>query len=588
MLQGVRRVGFRYNACTMVSGDAVQQIKERLDIVEVVGQYVELKSAGKSLKGKSPFTNERTPSFYVSPDRGMYYCFSTNQGGDIFTFIEKLEGVDFKGALKILADKAGVELVREDPKKRTERDNHYAAMEAATVFYEQTLREHEEAIGYLKDRGVSGLTAKQWRIGYAPNDWREGKTTLEAKQVTTDTLRTVGLIKGEAGKEPYDVFRDRVMFPIFDPSGRVIAFSGRLLHPDDKAPKYVNSPESPLFKKSEALYGYHRAKEGIRKMNFSLIVEGQFDVVLAHQAGYHNAVAVSGTALTSHHVALLQRLSNRCVLALDADRAGIAAVKKAATVMLARGMDVKVARLPEGEDPADIIHDDVGRFKSYIGAASHVIEFLLAVLREQQKDERTFKLQVREEVLPFVATIPNHIDQEHFVGVVAHALDIEKTAIRLELARFLEAQTDVPGQTATEPPPVASPTTNTTTRLDSVRAYIQAVYPLLETTSQSVVATYFERITGRAVTDTDAIAETVNQLSFQLEEQLATYSPAQIRAEVAAYLEELRQQTYRAELRELRAALHAPDADETTLLAQIEALTQKLSGDVLTESIFTG
>jgi DNA primase (bacterial type) len=209
MLQGVCRSGFRYNVQTMSSGDAVQQIKERLDIVEVIGQYVELKPAGKSLKGKSPFTNERTPSFYVSPDRGMYYCFSTNQGGDVFTFIETIEGVDFKGALKILADKAGVELVREDPKKRTERDNQYAAMEAAAAFYEQTLREYEEAITYLKDRGVSGLTAKQWRIGYAPNAWRDGKAALEAKPISTDTLRTVGLIKGEAGKEPYDVFRDR-------------------------------------------------------------------------------------------------------------------------------------------------------------------------------------------------------------------------------------------------------------------------------------------------------------------------------------------------------------------------------------------
>jgi DNA primase len=565
--------------------DAVQQIKERLDIVEVVGQYVELKPAGKSLKGKSPFTNERTPSFYVSPERGMYYCFSTNQGGDIFTFIETMEGVDFKGALKILADKAGVELVREDPKKRTERDNQYAAMEAAAVFYEQTLREHDEAIMYLKERGVRGLTAKQWRIGYAPNDWRVGKSALEAKQITTETLRTVGLIKGEAGKEPYDVFRDRVMFPIFDSSGRVIAFSGRLLHPDDNAPKYVNSPESPLFKKSEALYGYHRAKEGIRKMNFSLIVEGQFDVVLAHQAGYHNAVAVSGTALTAHHVALLQRLSNRCVLALDADRAGVAAVKKAATVMLARGMDVKVARLPDGEDPADIIHDDVSRFKSYIGASNHVIEFLLAVLHEQKKDERTYKLQVREEVLPFVALIPNHIDQEHFVGVVAAALDIDKTAIRLELARLIESAADTPESVHDTPTHQQVTQQYTTTRLDSVRAYIQAVYPLLEPAVQSVVAKNFAKITGRPVTDVDDVAELVNQLSFRLEEQLASYNAQQIKAEVAENLEELRQLTCRARLASLRVRLGGEEND-TALVEEIERVKQSLVTDVIASSEF--
>lgn len=568
----------------MATGDAVEQIKERLDIVDVVSTYVELKPAGKSLKGKSPFTNERTPSFYVSPERGMYYCFSTNQGGDIFTFIEKIEGVDFKGALKILADKAGVELVREDPKKRTERDNHYAAMEAASLFYEQTLKEHSAPVEYLKARGVTGLTAKQWRIGYAPNEWRAGKVALEAAHVSTETLRTVGLVKGEAGKEPYDVFRDRVMFPICDPSGRVIAFSGRLLHPDDKAPKYVNSPESPLFKKSEALFGYHRAKEGIRRMDFSLIVEGQFDVVLAHQAGYHNAVAVSGTALTAQHVALLQRLSNRCVLALDADRAGIAAVKKAAAVMLARGMDVKVARLPNGEDPADMIHTDVAVFKSCVGHSTHVIEFLLEVHKEQAKDERTYKLQVREEVLPYIALIPNHIDQEHFVGVIAAALDVEKTAIRLELARFVKSAADTPIESAELEPQRSPDNSRRITRLDSVRAYLQAAYPLLDTTLQPMVASQFERITGYQITDTETLADQVNQLHFRLEEQFAAYKPQHIKEEVAENLEELRQLTYRAQLGTLRGTLTA--SNEESVLAAIEELKQKLGGARITVEIF--
>jgi DNA primase len=568
----------------MSSGDAVQQVKERLDIVEVISTYVELKPAGKSLKGKSPFTNERTPSFYVSPDRGMYYCFSTNQGGDIFTFIEKMEGVDFKGALKILADRAGVELVREDPKKRTERDNQYAAMESATVFYEQQLRSCDEAVAYLKQRGVTGLTAKQWRIGYAPDEWRELKTALEAKQVPTDILRTVALIKGEAGKEPYDVFRDRVMFPICDPSGRVIGFSGRLLHPDDKAPKYVNSPESPLFKKSEALFGYHRAKEGIRKMDFSLIVEGQFDVVLAHQAGYHNAVAVSGTALTPHHVALLSRLSNRCVLALDADRAGIAAVKKGAAIMLARGMDVKVARLPEGEDPADMIQANVAAFKSCIGKATHVIEFLLAVYRGDTKDDRTFKLQVREEVLPFVAAIPNHIDQEHFIGVVATALDVEKAAIRLELARLQEAATDQPNPEVIEvnAPPAEAPA-STIKRIDSVYAYLQAAHPFLPVDMQAEVAQLFSKVTGVAITNTERLSDMVNQLSFTLEEQLASYTPVQLREEVFATLEELRQLTGRARLASLRMQLSNTE-DETAILEAIERVKQSLVNDVIEAS----
>lgn len=427
----------------MAGGDSVQQIKERLSIVDVVAPYVELQKAGKNYKGKSPFTNEKTPSFYVSPDRGMYYCFSSSQGGDIFSFIQAMEGVDFKGALKLLADKAGVELVAEDPKKRTERDRQYDILEEATQFFEKKFTEEAEAKKYLVDRGVTAETRARWRIGYAPgppkHGWRDLKTYLEGKGFTKDEMLRAGLIKGmDTGKEPYDVFRDRVMFPIKDSSGRVVAYSGRILTKDSDAPKYVNSPETDLFVKSDILYGYDKAKEGMRKLNFSLIVEGQFDVVLSHQAGYNNTVAVSGTALTPHHVDLLQRLSNRVVLALDGDRAGISAVKRAADLMLARSMDVKVATMVDGQDPADMIQADPQSFKDAIKNSQHVIEFLLDVLETGKRDERTWKLEVREEVLPYVAKIPNAIDREHFEKIIATRLNTTKEAIHTEVQRLLE------------------------------------------------------------------------------------------------------------------------------------------------------
>lgn len=580
-----------------MASDAVQQIKERLDIVEVLAPYVELKPAGKSLKGKSPFTSEKTPSFYVSPERGMYYCFSTSQGGDIFTFIQAMEGVDFKGALKILAEKAGVELVPEDPQKRDARDTQYAVLEAATTFYEQTLREHKPAIAYLKDRGVTGQTAKVWRIGYAPDEWRAGKEALEAGRFSAEVQRQAGLVKGESGKDPYDVFRDRVMFPINDPSGRVIAFSGRLLSKDSEAPKYVNSPETELFKKSEALYGYDKAKHGIRKMDFSLIVEGQFDVVLAHQAGYSNTVAVSGTALTPHHVALLSRLSNRCVLALDADRAGIAAVKRAAEVMLARGMDVKVARLPDGEDPADIITSDANRFKQLVGQSTPVIEFLLAVLKEQHTDPRAYKLAVRTEVLPYVLLIPNHIDQDHFVGIIAAATDTEKEAIRLELERLREEQ----ARTAASEPapteasaPVVAPTESTEPpkRQQVLREYFVAVYTLLPESLQPAVAAAYQSITNHAITDDTVVeASAVSQLLFTLEEQLAALSQIMLQDELVSRLEELRQLTLRSALKDAQTQLQSlereAEADTSGLLADIKSLQEKRQTDVLTVDIFS-
>jgi DNA primase len=417
--------------------DVVEKIKERLTIFDVVSPYVELQKAGKNYKGKSPFTNEKTPSFYVSPDRNMYYCFSSNQGGDIFTFIEKMEGVDFKGALKILADKAGIELVPEDPKKRTERDTQYALIEEATKFFFNTGMNSKVAQDYVLNRGVDGKTLHAWRIGFAPDAWRSLKEHLTAKGYTEAEMLRAGLVKKtDDSKDPYDVFRNRIMFPISDSSGRVVAFSGRTLDTDPETPKYVNSPETELFVKSDVLFGYHIAKQSIRQYDFSLLVEGQFDLVLAHQAGYTNAVAVSGTALTEHHIELLQRLSNRAVLALDSDRAGVAAMKRAADLMLRRGIDVKVARIEGGKDPADIIKEDAKRFKKMVGEAIHVIEALLSILKKEAKDERAYKLRVREEVIPILAHMPNRIDREHFEGVIAEKIGTTKDGVHFEVERI--------------------------------------------------------------------------------------------------------------------------------------------------------
>ena len=247
----------------------------------------------------------------------------------MFTFIEKMEGVDFKGALKILAEKANVELVPEDPKKRDARETQYALLEEATQYFFKERDAHAHVNEYIEKRGVKMNTIHAWRIGYAKDEWRALRSFLKEKGFNDEQMLKTGLIKkADGGKEPYDVFRDRIMFPIFDSSGRVVAFSGRTLKTETGIPKYVNSPETELFIKSEILYGYDKAKNGIRQYEFSLIVEGQFDLVLAHQAGNTNTVAVSGTALTKHHIMLLLRLSKNAVLALDADRAGISAVKR--------------------------------------------------------------------------------------------------------------------------------------------------------------------------------------------------------------------------------------------------------------------
>lgn len=565
----------------MASGDAVEQIKNRLSIVDVVAPYVELHQAGKHLKGRCPFHSEKTPSFNVSADRGTYHCFGCGVGGDIFTFIEATDGVDFKGALKILAEKAGVELVPEDPKKRSERDTLYLALEEAVTVYERNISSKPAVLEYLRERGVSDVTRARWRIGYAKDEWRSLAGFLAEKNIAPDIVRKAGLTKGESGKEPYDVFRDRVMFPIFDASGRVVAFSGRIFTKGSEAPKYVNSPETELFHKSEILYGYDRAKQSIRKMDFSLIVEGQFDVVMSHQAGYTNTVAVSGTALTAHHVGLLQRLSNRVVLALDGDAAGIKAVKRAAELMLGRGMDVKVATLPAGKDPADLVQHDPAAYKQAVGHATHVIEFLLANIRQSVADERTYKLRVRDEVLPFVAHIASHIDREHFEGVVATATHSTPDAIHLEVERIKKiADTEATQPVAkSESQPVKPVSSTLQNRANELGAMVVVSCAILEPALRSVLERVIKSATGMTL---EAYKETlpaaaIEPLHFTLEERYEGFSRKQRAEYLADTIESWKQVVAKTEGQRLRqsrneAELKGDTETATALLVDIQRM----------------
>ena len=575
----------------MATGDSVQQIKDRLSIVDVIAPYVELHKAGKNMKGRSPFTTEKTPSFYVSPERGMYYCFSSSQGGDMFTFVQKMEGVDFKGALKILADRAGVELVQEDPKKRDHRDTLYNAIEEATRFFEKNLADNKVALDYLLDRTVTKETISKWRIGYAKDDWRSLKEYLNQKGFTDDVLIEAGLAKrADAGKQPYDVFRDRIMFPIMDPSGRVIAFSGRILKKDTDSPKYVNSPETPLFNKSEVLFGYDKAKHGIHKFDFSLIVEGQFDVVLSHQAGYHNAVAVSGTALTKHHLSLLQRLSNRIVLALDSDRAGIAAVKRAADVALGRGIDLKVARIEGGKDPADLVREDPKLLRQSIGQATHVIEFLLNILKEDAKDSRTYKMKARDEILPYLMAIDSHIERDHFAHTVAEAVGTTIEAIRLELARLEELarqknereneRGSTPSSTDKNEPPQKN---ERESRVSKLTNYLAVLAGLLPTEERQILEDQFAIICNETTTTRCAALspEELGPLTFTIEQYLAETKPRYVREDWEEKLTELNLSILKEKIAKERASLLEAEAkgdDEAVALhiTQIDTLRAQL------------
>ncbi len=425
--------------------DTVQKIKEKLSIVDVVQSYVKLTKAGKYWKGLSPFNKEKTPSFYVSPDRGLYHCFSSGKGGDMFTFVEEMEGVDFRGALAILAERAGVELVSEPVGARDERERLYAALEEARRLFVDALTHTRDAHAYLIERGLSETTIRDWGVGYAMKEWRALKEALVEKKYTEHELLRAGLVKrpdvedGSTDTEAksYDRFRGRIMFPIFDLSGRVTAFSGRIFEDDPTHPqaKYLNSPEGPVFDKSRTLYGLDRARDTIRSLNAAILVEGQFDLIMAHQIGYKNAVATSGTAFTIEHANLLKRYSENLLIAYDGDRAGVMAAGRAAQISLSLGMNVKIAKLPIGKDPADLIRDDAPTFKSVIKGALHVVDFYLAHIADAKYDARRHRLEVSRVVIPYVAMIENKIDQAHFTKRVAESLGVDEDAVRAEVGK---------------------------------------------------------------------------------------------------------------------------------------------------------
>lgn len=572
---------------------SVEQIKERLSIVDVVGGYVELQHAGKNFKAKSPFTNEKTPSFYVSPERGMYYCFSSQQGGDMFTFVEKMEGVDFKGALKILAEKAGVELVPEDPKKRDARELEYSLLEDATQYFFSMREENQLVNAYVIERGVTPQTMHAWRIGYAKDEWRALRSHLTKKGYTDFHMLQAGLIKNaDQGKEPYDVFRDRIMFPICDASGRVVAFSGRTLKKEDGIPKYVNSPETEFYKKSEILYGYDKAKQGIRHYDFSLLVEGQFDLVLVHQAGYTNAVAVSGTAFTSQHLMLLERISKRVVLALDSDRAGVTAVKRITGMMLARGMDVKVARMEGGKDPADIIRVNPLDFKHFIRDAVHVIEFLLVMLKEGMKDERTYKLRVREEILPLIVLMDNRIDREHFEDVVASAIGATKDGIHYEVTRLESMDGErKKGETSKVSREVSRTPLQSTQRKDSLFTHLRALVHVCTNDRlwiASQITSHMQTILTSEEMQIFSNNEDTSQFQaevFTLEEHIEAISEKQFLEEVSDVLTHYTRLIGRERLAVLREQLalsesSGDDASVLQLLSQMKSIEQLLHQSV--------
>lgn len=407
---------------------SLQEIKDRIDIVDLVSDYVNLKKAGQNWKGLCPFHTEKTPSFTVSPAKQIFHCFGCGTGGDIFTFLVRYDNLTFPEALNILAKKAGVTLQRSEKSvaKKGEKETLLTIHNDALHFFQQNLSPHTRAQSYLEERGLGRDVRKIFSLGYAPKSWNALLNYLMRKGHKPESIKKAGLaVQGSKGY--YDTFRDRVIFPIYDLKGDVIAFGGRSI--DGSEPKYLNSPETLIFNKSRVLYGLDRAKESIKHDGYALFMEGYTDVITAHVYGFSTAVAPLGTAFTPEHGKLIKRFTEDVILVFDSDQAGIKAAKKAANILFEAGLNVKVLSFPDKEDPDGFLkkngRDAFGRLLEH---PLTIIDFLI----KHGENKRV----IAREAIETIAIITDRVLRGEYVRKLSEQLDVNELFVLEELKRI--------------------------------------------------------------------------------------------------------------------------------------------------------
>lgn len=477
-----------------MSDGTTDEIKARLNIVDVISGYVKLDKAGVHWKACCPFHQERTPSFMVNEEKNMWHCFGCGKGGDVFAFVMEMEGLDFREALVMLAERAGVELSRyrsEDKGNKEQKDRTLELLELTTKFFEKQLWDgagKKQCLLYLRERGLTDESIHKFRLGYAPDGWRHLLEFLTGKEYTTQEMENAGLIirKSSEGDQDsksknqdsrfYDRFRDRIMFPILDILGRTIGYSARVAPGGDESQaKYINTPETPIYHKSRALYGLYLAKQAMKQSGATVIVEGNMDVIAMHQAGIENTVAVSGTALTDEQLTLMKRYGNEVRLFFDMDAAGQKASYKSAKTALEKEISVYIVALPFGKDAADMGKDDPKLLKELVEQSVPALQYFLQVsLEKHPRDTAEGKRKIVEEYTELLMAVKNPIERAHWIKELAKAIQMEeKMVIGVVNAAFLEqARRDGPAVPTTRRGGVADTSRLFGSRSDRLREEI--------------------------------------------------------------------------------------------------------------------
>jgi DNA primase len=419
-----------------MADQVLQTIKDRIDIVDLISSYIQVKRSGTNYKAVCPFHNEQTPSLMISPQKQIWHCFGCGEGGDIFGFLMRYESIEFKEALQTLAAKAGVVLPAynsnqksdEEPRKLATRINNFAAK-----FYHKLITEPigKSAHEYLIKRGLSVKTIRDWQIGFAPDDFHVLEKELLKKGVTPQDLVKAG-VSVQSDRGIYDRFRNRIVFPIHDYFGEVVGFSARTMDATAATAKYINSPETVAYNKSRVLFGFHKAKETIRQLGSAVVVEGQMDCIQAHQAGFTNTIATSGTALTFDQLKAIKRLTDTVLFCFDADNAGIAATKRAGEIALRLGLKLKIIEMPEGKDPDELIKKDPGAWKAAVEQAGWFMDFYIKQgLREHPFGSIEQKQYVSSALVPLLQLLPDPIERVHYEEVISKDYGVATSLLKV-------------------------------------------------------------------------------------------------------------------------------------------------------------
>jgi DNA primase len=425
--------------------DEREEIRERLDVAEVISGYIPIKPAGRSFKAICPFHAEKTPSLMITPDKGIWHCFGCHRGGDIFAFVMEMEGLSFPEALKMMADRAGVKLPERTGSRAAPKDDRsFEALSLATRYYEKALssKAGAAATAYIKERGITEESSKEFRLGFSPDKWDALTLFMLGKGFSEKDLIQAGLSsKGKKG--PIDRFRGRLMLPIWSPTGKVVGFGGRIMPGAKDGAKYINSAESQVYHKSEIIYGFTQARDAIREADRAVIVEGYFDVILSHQTGVKNVVASSGTALTQQQLRRLSRIAKTIVLAFDPDSAGEQATQRA--IELAGGFDISlfVIALPKGVDPADLALTKPDEWKQMAGRGAYVMDYLFEkALGEQNITSGIGKKRAAAKLTPYIGLLKDPIEQAHYVRLLSDRLGVPENDVRRAIGKDAQPATE--------------------------------------------------------------------------------------------------------------------------------------------------